>query len=155
MNFLWRVGLKFAYRAAICYWFVFRPETKGVYVAVWWGPRILLIKNSYKRKQTFPAGGVKRNEPDMEAALRELQEEVGVRLGPDDLQVGGRYSSRDEYKLDRSVLYETHLDTEPSIKLDQREVVHAEFLELQEACGRELVPVVRQYLESKRNTDAG
>jgi hypothetical protein len=33
-------------------------------------------------------------------------------------------------------------------------VVHAEFLELREACRRELVPVVRQYLSSKSHQNA-
>ncbi len=154
MNFLWRVALRIAYRAALGDWFLFRPETKGVYVAVWWGSQVLLIKNSYKSKQTFPAGGVKRNECDKEAALRELHEEVGLRLVQDDLHIGGRFVSRDEYKTDKSVLFEAHLNDEPSIDLDHREVVHAEFLELREACRRELVPVVRQYLSSKSHQNA-
>ena len=73
MNLLWRVALRIAYRVALVYWFVFRPERKGVYVAVWYGRQVLLIENSYRAKQTFPSGGVERGESDQEAALRELR----------------------------------------------------------------------------------
>ena len=149
MDFLWRVALRIAYRAALCYWFVFRPETKGVYVAVWCGPQVLLIRNSYKAKQTFPAGGVKRGECDKDAALRELHEEVGLRLGHDDLRFCDRFVSREEYKTDESVVFEAHLQQLPSIKIDRREVVHAEFLESREAGRRELVSIVRQYFSRK------
>ena len=151
MDLLWRLALKVAYRAAQCYWFVFRPETRGVYVAVWCGSQILLIRNSYKAKQTFPAGGVKRRECDEDAALRELSEEVGLRLGHKELCFYDRFESRDEYKIDRSVVFEVHLQQLPTLKIDHREVVHAEFVESQEACQRDLVPVVQQYLEHLRS----
>ncbi len=149
MNLLWRVALRIAYRAALCYWFVFRPETKGVYVAVWCGPQVLLIENSYKAKQTFPSGGVKRGESNEDAALRELREEVGLRLVRDDLRYCDRFVSRDEYKTDDSVVFETQLQEIPTITIDRREVVHAEFLDSREARRRELVSVARQYLSWK------
>ncbi len=110
---------------------------------------MLLIRNSYKAKQTFPAGGVKRGESNEDAALRELYEEVGIRLDRDILHFSDRFENRDEYKVDRSVVFEAHLQARPAIRIDQREVVHAEFIEAREAFGRELVPIVRQYLSRK------
>jgi ADP-ribose pyrophosphatase YjhB (NUDIX family) len=149
MDLLWRITLRLAYRAALCYWFLFRPETKGVYVAVWCGRKILLIRNSYKPKQTFPAGGVKRGESDIDAAIRELHEEVGLSLQAEDLSLFQRFVSREEYKTDKSVVFETHLDIVPSLDIDRREVVHAEFVEMDVACDRELVSVVEKYLAQK------
>ena len=149
MDLLWRIALRLAYRAALCYWFMFRPETKGVYVAVWCRDQILLIRNSYKPKQTFPAGGVKRGESDIDAAVRELSEEVGLSLCPDDLSLFQGFICREEYKTDKSVVFETHLKDLPSLNIDRREVTHAEFVDMKDAAHRELASIAQQYMARK------
>jgi ADP-ribose pyrophosphatase YjhB (NUDIX family) len=141
--------LRLAYRAALCYWFVFQPETKGVYVAVWYGRQILLIRNSYKPKQTFPAGGVKRGESDIDAAVRELHEEVGLSLCPDDLKLVQGFVSHEEYKTDKSVVFEARLEDLPRLKIDRREVTHAEFVDCEDAAQRELASIAQQYMTRK------
>lgn len=146
MNCLWRVALRIAYQVMLAYWFVFRPETHGVYVAIWHGSRVLLIRNSYKPQQTFPAGGVKRGESDEAAAVRELKEEVGIGLEPTQLRFVGRYVSHAEFKTDKSVVFEARLDELPTMVIDQREVIHAEFIDARDACRRDLVPIVREYM---------
>ena len=49
------------------------------------GPEALLIYRPRYRDWSFPKGKLKRGESDEEAALRELEEEVGIRaaLGPE------------------------------------------------------------------------
>ncbi len=150
MDLLWRITLRIAYRAALCYWFVFRPETKGVHVALWCGGQILLIQNSYKSKQALPAGGVKRGEAEVDAAIRELREEVGISLRPENLRLYQRYVSHEEYKTDNSTVFETQLDQLPTLRIDQREVIQAEFVGMSEAIRRPLVSIVQQYMTDKR-----
>ena len=55
---LWRVGLRVGFRLQQLYWFLFRPEKQGVYVAVWCRGRLLVIQPSYKPHPSFPAGAV-------------------------------------------------------------------------------------------------
>ena len=154
MDLLWRIMLRIAYRAALCFWFVFRPETKGVYVAVWYHRQILLIRNSYKAKQTFPAGGIKRGESEKAAAIRELHEEVGLQLHPEDLQMFQRFVTHEEYKTDRSVVFETQVTKLPLLELDCREVIHAEFVDIGEARQRVLASIAQQYLVQKTACDS-
>ena len=153
MDLLWRMTFRIAYRAALCYWYLFRPETRGVYVAVWCGPEILLIRNSYKSKQTLPAGGVKRGESDVDAAVRELREEVGIHLTAEDLTLFQCFVSNEEFKTDKSVVFEARLEQVPNITVDRCEVVHAEFVESREASQRELVSVVQQYMSPEAGTN--
>ena len=146
---LWRLALWCAYRLALCCWFFFRPHSGGVYVAVWCGSRILLIRNSYRTWYNFPCGGQRFRESLIAAAVRELAEEVGIEVEPADLIYIGSFSSTREYRRDRSTLYELHLNTEPTVKIDQREVMWASFVEAELARTLDLADIPNQYLASK------
>ncbi|MFK5894194.1 MAG: hypothetical protein QM504_13310, partial [Pseudomonadota bacterium] len=51
-----------AYRLKLIVNFIYRPTVSGVYIAVWFQGKILIIKNSYKNYYTLPCGGVKNKE---------------------------------------------------------------------------------------------
>jgi 8-oxo-dGTP pyrophosphatase MutT (NUDIX family) len=88
---------RLAYTALRIYWWVFRPEVRGVRCVVEHEDRILLIRHTYDDgRWTFPGGGLRRAEPDEQAARREVAEEVGIELGP--LEFIGRYVS-DEKRM--------------------------------------------------------
>lgn len=143
---LWQLAFIVAYRLAKCWWWLRRPESRGAYVAVWVGDRILMIRNSYKREYSIPAGGVARGETFSQAAVRELFEEVGIPTTESELKWFGRYRSRCDRKQDESELFELHLAQMPEVLIDNREVVWAEFHTLKEARQFALVPVVDEYL---------
>ncbi len=65
----------------LSYWFLLRPHTVGVKCVLRHQDEILLIKNSYGwGLWTLPSGGVKRGESSEEAVVREVEEEVGIRI---------------------------------------------------------------------------
>ncbi|MCX6752470.1 MAG: NUDIX domain-containing protein [Candidatus Nomurabacteria bacterium] len=77
------------------YCFIFRPKSLGVKTVVENNDgKILMVRISYAhRKWTFPGGGVKRKESFEEAAIRELEEEVGIKT-QHLIEMGGYISDR-------------------------------------------------------------
>lgn len=147
VDWTWRAGLFWAYRGLRAYWFVLRPRTDSVHVAVWCRGRILVIRNSYRTGHSIPAGGLRRGEPPQLAALRELREEVGLDLHGDQLRFVGELVSRDDFKEDRGRFFEVELDEEPSLCVDRREVTWAAFLTPQQVNRLELSPRLRLFLQ--------
>lgn len=146
---LWHVGLWIAFRAMRVYWFVFRPRVSSVHVAVWCRGRVLVIRNSYKRHSSIPAGGVHRGEELAEAAARELREEVGIEVPADQLRLAQTICSRCESKHDTGHFFEIEFSTPPPVRVDGREVIQADFETPRQALARELSGPVRIYLEKR------
>ena len=144
---LWRTAMRAAYRVQLAWWFVRRPVIQGAYVAVWHGERVLVIQNSYRRRLSFPAGGLARGESILDAAVRELHEEVGIRASADQLAYYDEIVHRSGYAEDHAHVFELHCAEPPEVSVDAREVVWAEFMTPADALARGVVGVVRRYLE--------
>ena len=138
-----------AYRLHLMWAFLFRPECHGVWVAVWARGEILLIRNGYRTSITLPGGGIDGSESPRLAAARELWEEVGIRVPPDQLSFRGQYLSHCEFKRDHINLFEVELADPPAIRLDNREVVWASLCHPGRARELKLFPVLRTYLEER------
>ncbi|MCW3040578.1 MAG: mismatch repair protein MutT [Solirubrobacterales bacterium] len=74
-----------AYRAAFqllrVWWFVARPHTQGVKLAIWSGQgQVLFVRHTYgdRRVWELPGGGRRRGESAEDAARREAGEELGL-----------------------------------------------------------------------------
>ena len=145
----WHAGLRCAYLGLLVYWFVRRPKSDGAYIAVWYDDEILLIKNSYKTVFTLPCGGRHRHESLVEAAIRELWEEVGIQADESHMLEVGVFYSDLEHKHDYSTVFELILTKKPSITLDGREVIWSRFLPAQEALRYAMADIPRQYLLTK------
>jgi 8-oxo-dGTP pyrophosphatase MutT (NUDIX family) len=60
-------------------WFVLRPNTFGAHAfAVTPDGKLVLVKLRYARGWRLPGGGRKKGEAPVDAALRELREEIGM-----------------------------------------------------------------------------
>jgi 8-oxo-dGTP diphosphatase len=149
---LWRLGLWVAYRVLSAGWYVFRPQRRGVFIAVWHNGELLLIRNSYRRWYALPAGGVRRGETPARSALRELREEVGITAEPDALHFAVEISTTFEFKRDRCSFFEVEFDARPDIRVDGREVIWADFLTPSAALKTPLAPPVRAYLNRRLGT---
>ena len=110
------------YRMHRGYCSVFRPYVQGAYVLCLHKDQALLIKNSYKRYWTLPCGGISKNESPQEAAIREVEEEVGLFLDPEQLEFVQILISREEYKEDRIHLFIYRFVHKPSVRIDHKEV---------------------------------
>jgi 8-oxo-dGTP pyrophosphatase MutT (NUDIX family) len=142
-----RAGYRVLYRLALLWWRIRRPTLQGAYVAVWHGGRVLLVRNSYRRKLSLPAGGVARGERPVDAARRELREETGIACDEAALRYVGEIVDQSIYAEDHGHVFELRCADEPSARVDRREVVWAGFLHAEEALAQGVVPVVRTYLE--------
>jgi len=93
-------------------------------VKVWHGGKVLKVRHSYQRGWRLPGGVVRRGEDPERTACREVHEEVGLTIKPDDLTlIWNRQSGRREY-----FVYECQLAQLPQIKIDNWEIMEARFL---------------------------
>jgi 8-oxo-dGTP pyrophosphatase MutT (NUDIX family) len=144
-----QVFYRLAYRALLALWFFTRPTVYGVYIAVWYDERLLVIKNSYKKRFTIPCGRVKRGEDVAEAAVRELYEEVGIRLKKYQLTFAGEYSAKYKYATDVGTFFEIEMAESPNVQADNREVVWAQFIALDQISKLNLNPTVNAWLDNR------
>ena len=57
-----------------------KPHTHGALVAIWANNKLLLVQTSYRRGYGLPGGGLQPGESAREAAVRELNEELGLSI---------------------------------------------------------------------------
>ena len=145
-NKIVQVFYKLAHRAILAIWFFTRPTVYGVYIAVWYDKRLLVIKNSYKKRFTIPCGRIKRGEDLAEAAVRELYEEVGIKLEKDQLNFVGEYTGEFKYATDIGNFFEIGMTELPTFKVDNREVIWAQFMTLDQISKLNLNPTVKAWL---------
>ena len=144
-----RVFYNLAYRTILFFWFFTRPTVHGVYVAVWYNEKLLIVKNSYRKRYTLPCGRIKQGEELAEAAVRELAEEVGLVLEKNQLTLVGEYAGKFKYATDIGHFFEVEMTELPEIQVDNREVVRAEFMSLEEVAQLNLSPTVVTWLNSR------
>ena len=115
--------------------------------AVWLGGRVPAVSRSYRTHSSLPGGGIRRGEEPREAARRELREELGLDVRPDDLVLAREMIVDWDYRRDRVRVFELRLRAEPVIRIDNREVVAARFVEPRALLAEEgLPPFIRAYL---------
>ena len=135
----WRIAYRVAYPLARCWWRLRGCE--GVRIALWCDGKVLAVLHSYKPGLQIPAGGVKRKEPHRMTAVRELREEVGITVAPAQLTLAVSYDSRYGWVH----VYEMHVTDPPALKIDRREIIHAEFVP-PDVIGAEGSGILRRYL---------
>jgi len=149
INALIRAVYRVAHWALRLLWFIRRPETSGALVAVWHRGRVLIVKNSYRTQLTLPGGYVRPREDRRTAAARELREEVGINVQPKRLVHAYRGTHVFEHRQDTLDIYELEVDAEPTVQVDDREVVLAEFHTAEEILGMKIVPHLEEYLSRR------
>jgi 8-oxo-dGTP diphosphatase len=129
MNWFWRNSYRVGFRAARVWWWLRRPDHHGAVVAVWLSERILVVQQSYRSNLSWPGGGIRRGEDPRDTALRELAEEIGLVVMPDDLAFAREIIVDWDFRRDHVRIFELHLQAEPQLEVDCREIVAARFIE--------------------------
>lgn len=119
LSYLYRIG----YPLVRLYWFVRRPQTMGVKCLIVSGDQLLLVRHTYgSALQTTVGGGVKAGETVEQAVLREVYEEVGIRL--DQVTKVGTLTHQIEYKRDTVHVF---------LAYTTQETLHLQVTEIREA----------------------
>jgi 8-oxo-dGTP pyrophosphatase MutT (NUDIX family) len=85
-------------------WFVRRPKTFGAHaVALTPAGKLILIKLRYAAGWRIPGGGRSASEPAIDAALRELREEIGM-TAHGEVQLACELQERVDWKHDAASL---------------------------------------------------
>ncbi len=148
---LWRLAYRLGFRAARLWWRLRRPAHDGAVVAVWLGGRVLAVQQSYRANPSWSGGGIRRGEEPREAARRELREELGLEVAPDDLVLAREMVVDWDFRRDHVRIFELHLRTGPVLRIDNREIVAARFVEPRALLAEGgLPPFIRAYLGEAR-----
>jgi 8-oxo-dGTP pyrophosphatase MutT (NUDIX family) len=107
------------------YWFVTRPELQGIKCVLTHGDQVLLVRHTYgHRDWDVPGGTPRRGEHPLQAARREMHEELGVWL--DDLRELGELRASPYHARDTLHCFHAELDT-PEVTIDAGEIAAAEW----------------------------
>jgi ADP-ribose pyrophosphatase YjhB (NUDIX family) len=151
MDRLWRLAYRVGFRAARLWWRLRRPAYDGAAVAVWRGGRILAVRLSHRENPSWPGGGIRRGEEPREAAGRELREQLGLDVRPDDLVLAREIVVDWDFRREHVRVFELRLRATPVLRIDNRKIVAARFVEPQALlAGPVLPPFVRAHLGAAR-----
>ena len=118
-----RLGYRGAYLGLRVYWFVRRPEVRGVKCVITDGDRVLLVRHTYgPRGWDLPGGSMKRGEEPVDAARREMHEELGVSI--EEWRPLGVMSLSVDHRRDQLHCFQAELQA-PEIEIDRGELADA------------------------------
>jgi 8-oxo-dGTP diphosphatase len=130
------------------YRLVARPHTHGALVAIWHRQRLLLVQTSYLRSLSLPGGGIERGETPLQAAVREVAEELGLRVAAEELQNPWQITETSARGQNTVTILAWQADHLPEIRVDGLEIRACQWLSREEALMRPLVSHVREYLQA-------
>ncbi len=118
-----RVGYRVAYVGLVVYWFLRRPVVRGVKCVITDNGRVLLVRHTYgPRGWDLPGGSMKRGEAPVNAARREMHEELGVSI--DEWRSLGLVSASCNHRRDRLHCFQAEVSA-PKIEIDRGELADA------------------------------
>lgn len=131
------------------YRLVARPHTHGALVAIWHRQRLLLVQTSYRHSLSLPGGGIARGETAREAAERELAEELGLRVAPEELRNPWEITETSGRGRNTVTIFALHARHHPLVEIDGLEIEACHWLTREEALARPLVSHLRTYLQEQ------
>ncbi len=141
---VYRVG----FAAALQVWRLRRPSHRGALVAILVDGRLLLVRQSYRREYSLPGGGVQRGETALEAARRELVEELLVDVHPGELRHVRTETALWDFRDDTVDFFEFTPERVPEVRVDNREIIEAVFVPVADLLSVPLTGPVEAYVRA-------
>lgn len=149
IDYAFRVAYKVAHRLLRMYWTVRRPRKGGTLMAIWHAGQILIVKNTYRKEHSLPGGYPRQGETPSQTGARELEEECGIHVHPDQVHAVYRGEHLFEGRHDDVTIVEVDLQSRPTIRIDYREIAYARLAPPEEVLGLLIVPHLREYLKQR------
>lgn len=142
----WRTVYRIAYPVARAWWRLRGERTMGTTVAVTHGGRLLVLRMSYRPGLTLPGGYVATGEDPAETARRELREETGI-VVPQGVLDWRMATETDVGGLrNRTECFHWAVAEPPLPRIDNREIVAAEYRDLAGIPVAEFVPELQPFV---------
>jgi ADP-ribose pyrophosphatase YjhB (NUDIX family) len=151
---MFQVAYVCAYQLMRTYWKVRKPTTHGALITLWSGNEVLLVRNSYVSYYSLPGGYVRSGESGADAALRELVEEVGVHVQPEQLTLVHEETHDWQGKRDHVQIFTLDVAERPQVAVDHREVIEARWWTPEQALQLNLFPPLRKVIERRQRERA-
>ena len=121
-----KLAFRVGYWGLRIWWFIARPQKRGVKCLLVRGHDVLLVRHTYGRASEWdlPGGGVRRREQPHAAARREIREELGVDL-PQWRFLGDLFA-RNDFKRDHLWCFSCELDGR-GLEPDRGEIAEAQW----------------------------
>jgi 8-oxo-dGTP diphosphatase len=130
------------------WWRLQRRRHVGALVAIHVGQSLLLLRSSYRSDWNFPGGSVRHGETPEVAARRELAEEISL-VADAPLQPIGEVCGVWDGRIDRVFLFVLRLDRLPTLQLDNREIIHARLVPIDDLDKVPLTGPVQAYVRGQ------
>lgn len=106
-------------------------NTRRARVIIVHGDDILFVRPRLSaRMWDLPGGGIKRGEADVDAALREVQEELGISLNKSQCRFSGEYQLVQNHISITAVVFVVRVESKPSLILQRSELSGAKWVSL-------------------------
>ncbi len=118
-----RLGFKVAHLLLRLWWLIRRPAMYGVKFVVTRGADVVLVRHTYGRREwDLPGGGIKRKERPLDAARREMEEELGIQT--DDWRYLGEAWATVYHRRDTLHCFQAVVDS-PNLSIERAELADA------------------------------
>jgi 8-oxo-dGTP diphosphatase len=148
VDIAWQIVFRLGFPVARVWWRLRRVQHEGALAAIHVGQSLLLLRSSYRSAWNFPGGSVRQGETPEGSVRRELAEEIGLVVDAP-LQLVGEVRGVWDGRLDRVFLFALRLDRLPTLKLDNREIIGARLVPIDDLHRVRITGPVRAYVRGQ------